>query len=112
MRGRAGEEGAASVLTVVLTCALIAIAWMSATSVAVVVAHREAQTAADLAALAAAADLGEADHGCGAAAAVASANKARLVSCDIEGQSVSVEVEVKVPSRLADVRARARAGRQ
>lgn len=112
MRRSPGEAGVASVLAVVLTCGLVAIAWVATNAVAVVVAHRQAQTAADLAALAAAADLMDANHGCGTAAAVAIANQASLVSCAVEGRSVLVEVEVKVKGRGGEVHARARAGPQ
>ena len=46
-----------------------------------VVAHRRAQLAADLAALAAAAEVRRGGHGCAAAGRIAAANQAELRSC-------------------------------
>lgn len=109
-RRHAGESGVASVLVVTLTCALVAVAWGAGSLVALLVAHREAQNAADLAALAAAENRADADRGCGLAATVATANKASLLSCQVDGTTVVVEVQVRVAGRAAEVHARARAG--
>ena len=106
MGRRAGESGVASVFVLALTCLLVAVAWAAGSVVALLVAHREAQSAADLTALAAAQDV--AAGGCGTVAAVATANKASLVSCSVDGTSVTVEVEIRVAGRgLVDARARA-----
>ncbi|GAC1385920.1 MAG: hypothetical protein NVSMB48_23800 [Marmoricola sp.] len=107
---RDGESGVASVLVLTLACALVVISWGALSLVALLVAHREAQSAADLAALAAAANSADTDRGCGLAATVAAANKARLVSCQVDGTTVVVDVEVRVAGRTTEVHARARAG--
>ncbi|QSR24384.1 hypothetical protein CFH99_01945 [Nocardioides aromaticivorans] len=82
---------------------------------AIVAAHRAAQSAADLTALAGAATL--ADHAgrdpCAAAGEVAVANGATLASCTVEGSDVVVEVTVGGPRWLGqdqDLSAQARAG--
>jgi secretion/DNA translocation related TadE-like protein len=80
---------------------------------AMVVAHREAQSAADLAALAGAASVAAGRDGCGPARTAAEANNAVLVSCAVSGQDVSVEVRVAGPHWLgqgADLTGNARAG--
>ncbi|TNM38719.1 hypothetical protein FHP29_15520 [Nocardioides albidus] len=80
---------------------------------AIVVAHRRAQAAADLAALAAATTLGRAGDACTAAAEVARDNGAALTTCQVEGSDVLVEVSVAGPRWLGqdeDLGARARAG--
>lgn len=99
------EAGATTVVVLALAFALVIVGWGCGSVVAVVVAHRSAQNAADLAALAAA------QHGCSAAAEVASANEAHLLVCETDGVAVSVEVGVAVPLTIRpEVRARARAG--
>lgn len=82
---------------------------------AIVAAHRTAQSAADLAALAGAAAL--ADHAgrdpCATAGEVAAANEAVLGSCTVKDAGVAVEVVVRGPRWLGqdqDLTARARAG--
>jgi secretion/DNA translocation related TadE-like protein len=80
---------------------------------ALVHAHREAQSAADLAALAGAGAVGRGAPACPAAAGVAAANTARLTQCVVDGRVVAVQVEVAGPHWLgqtADLSARARAG--
>jgi secretion/DNA translocation related TadE-like protein len=80
---------------------------------AMVVAHRSAQSAADLASLAAASAAARGDDGCAAGRAVASANGARLTACSAAGLEATVTVEVDGPHWLgqtADLLARARAG--
>lgn len=109
-RRRIEEAGVASVLVLTLACALVAIAWGAVSLVALLIAHREAQNAADLAALAAAGHVADGEDGCSLAATVATANKASLVSCEVEGSTVVVEVQVRVAGRVAEVHARARAG--
>lgn len=78
-----------------------------------VVAHRQAQAAADLAALAGAAEAQDGADPCAAAAAVATANGAALARCLADGSEVTVEVEVTGPRWLGqdhDFSAEARAG--
>jgi secretion/DNA translocation related TadE-like protein len=80
---------------------------------ALVAAHRAAQSAADLAALAGARGVASGGDGCGAATDVAAANGARLTDCTVSGRVVDVEVEVTGPHWLgqtADLSARSRAG--
>jgi secretion/DNA translocation related TadE-like protein len=74
-------------------------------------AHREAQSAADLAALAAATRV-DTDP-CGAAAVVAESNGAEVLSCQQQGREVTVTVGVDAPHHLgppAVLDATARAG--
>ncbi|GAA4815679.1 hypothetical protein GCM10025786_21660 [Nocardioides caeni] len=82
---------------------------------ALVVDHRRAQAAADLAALAGAAAVSDPTglDPCAEAAAIVRANGAGLVSCVASGAVVTVEVSVTGPRWLgqrADLSARARAG--
>lgn len=103
---RRDQAGAANALVLVLAFALVIVAWGAGSVVAGVVAHRIAQNAADLAALA-----GAASSGCTQAAEVAQVNRARLVACEIEGEVVTVEVVVATTFGVrADLHARARAG--
>jgi secretion/DNA translocation related TadE-like protein len=80
---------------------------------AVVVAHRGAQSAADLAALAGAqAEVGG-DGACVAAGAVAEANQAELTGCQLLGSDVLVQVSRTVRPGFGltfELTARARAG--
>ncbi|MGW6913406.1 Rv3654c family TadE-like protein [Kitasatospora sp. NPDC054939] len=87
---------------------------------AVVAARHRAESAADLAALAAADRLLlDADGGCARAAGIAGAHRAALVRCTVEPAVDAVEVVVEVPVTglprsipvlLGPARARARAG--
>ena len=79
----------------------------------VVVAHRRAQAAADLAALAGAAALGRGVDACATARSIAGRNGAHLFSCVLRGDDVLVEVRTRtVPllGRRYVLPARARAG--
>lgn len=80
-----------------------------------VAAHRTAQAAADLAALAGATTVVEQSgrDPCGVAAEIASANDASLTRCRVSGAEVRVEVSVHGPRWLGqdqDLSAEARAG--
>ncbi|GAA1953646.1 hypothetical protein GCM10009798_11010 [Nocardioides panacihumi] len=80
---------------------------------AMVVDHRRAQAAADLAALAGASALGDGGDGCGAAARIAAGNGASLADCVAEGADLRVTVVVRGPGWLGahgDLTAQARAG--
>jgi len=66
--------------------------------VAMTTAHQRAAVSADLAGLAAA------QSGCEAAAAVASANAARLDQCALRGGDAMVVVSVDAPSMLGPLR--------
>jgi secretion/DNA translocation related TadE-like protein len=117
---RAAEAGSATIW--VLAGVLLVLSVMTITlvrTVAVLARHR-AESAADLAALAAATRIGTAGEPCAAAGASAARNRARLVSCDVvldaDGRSGTVVVRVRAAVTLPvvgsrDVSASARAGR-
>jgi secretion/DNA translocation related TadE-like protein len=112
-RSGQGERGAVTVLAVALLGFLLMVTAALGVVAAIVVAHRRAQAAADLAALAGAAALQHAADACGAAGAVAAANQARLSACRIAGQDVVVTVRVDGPRWLGQhgsLAAMARAG--
>lgn len=107
------ERGAATVLVVAFLGLLLLVGTALGVVGAMVRAHRTAQSAADLAALAGAAAIARDEDGCTQAARVAAANGARLVGCAPEGLEVRVTVEVEGPRSLgqvADLTAEARAG--
>lgn len=106
----ASERGAATLLGVALSGMLLLLGVTLAEITAVVAAHRRAQAAADLAALAGATSPGES---CSAAQRVATANGARLTGCLLEAADVLVSVEVDPPpglDRVVTIRGQARAG--
>lgn len=107
------ERGAATLLVVAATGLLLFVGLALSAVAGVVVAHRRAQAAADLAALAAATALKEGQPGCATAAEVAGANGGSLVSCALDGREATVEVRVhgpRVAGRAVDPVATARAG--
>jgi secretion/DNA translocation related TadE-like protein len=108
-----GQRGAATLLAVALMSVLLLVGAALGVVAAMVWAHRAAQSAADLSALAGAADLQEGEDACSTAARIAGANHAGLTSCRVQGEEVLVEVRVGGPRWLgqeADLSARARAG--
>ena len=110
---RRDQRGAASLLVVTLLAFLLLVGSALGVVAAMVRAHRIAQSAADLAALAGAADLQEGGDACAAASRIADANDASVASCRVLGEEVMVEVTVAGPRWLgqhADLSARARAG--
>lgn len=111
---RAGaERGAATVLVVAFLGLLLLVGAALGVVGAIVRAHRSAQSAADLAALAGASALARGEDGCAAASAVAAANSAHLVTCAPDAFEVRVGVRVEGPRWLgqtADLTAEARAG--
>lgn len=107
------ERGSATLLVVTFLAVLVMVAAGLGVVMAMVAAHRRAQAAADLAALAAARALVNGQDGCAAAARVAAANEAALTACVPTGGDVLVEVRVAGPRWLgqdADFSGRARAG--
>ncbi len=93
-------------LLLLIGCALGVVA-------AMVRAHRSAQSAADLAALAGASALQQGEPACVEAGSVAAANGASVDSCSTRGPDVLVRVTVPGPHWLgqtADLTAEARAG--
>ena len=105
------SRGSATVLAVVLLVVLGLAGALAAGLGGVLVAKRRAASAADLAALAGASALQRGDPGCAVVAATARANRAQVVSCQVDGEVVEVEVSVPVHALgITDVRDRARAG--
>ena len=115
-RGRPAERGAATVLTIAFAGLLLLLGAALGVVQAMVVAHRTAQSAADLAALAGAEAELRGEAGCVVAAAVAEANGATLTGCEV-GRATTCWVEVLVPGphwlgQSADLAASSRAGRE
>ena len=107
------ERGAATVLVVAFLGLLLLVGTALGVVGALVRAHRTAQSAADLAALAGASALGRGEDACSAAATVAAANDGALLGCVPEGLAVRVSVRVDGPHWLGqtvDPTAEARAG--
>ncbi|MEV0947382.1 Rv3654c family TadE-like protein [Rhodococcus sp. NPDC049939] len=108
------DRGAATVLACFALTALVAITAMLMHVGSVVSVRHRAQSAADLAALAAAVGL---DRGTGAACddahEVAERMRTAMVSCEVDGWDVEVIVSLSVPLSslgLRDAKAVARAG--
>jgi secretion/DNA translocation related TadE-like protein len=74
---------------------------------AALVARHRAETAADLAALAAASQVQQGAPGCPAAEAIARRNGAVLVRCTVEGTGVTITVSVRRLRFAASATARA-----
>lgn len=110
---RRDDRGAATVLAVAVLGLLLLVGAALAVVGAMVAAHRQAQAAVDLAALAGARTLADGGDACGAAAAVAAANAAELTGCVVVDRDVRTTVVVTGPRWLGqtgDLRAEARAG--
>jgi secretion/DNA translocation related TadE-like protein len=113
-RSRRTESGIATLWGLAIIGILLLFAAVSAGVVSLVGARHQAETAADLAALAGAqtAADGTGDP-CQAADRVAAANRGRLVRCAVDGDVVAVRVEVESPRLLGHtwtLTGRARAG--
>ena len=109
------ECGGASVLAVALIGLLLLLGTALAAVTGLVVAHRQAQSAADLAALGAATALAAGQDGCARGASIAAANGARLLGCVVQGRAVLVRAQVDGPwwrGSGGDPTAEARAGPQ
>jgi secretion/DNA translocation related TadE-like protein len=108
------ESGAAVVLALGLVAILVFLAAICVGTVAIVLAHRRAQVAADLASLAAAASLQSGGDACAAAGRIAGRHGAAVTRCLVEGPTVLVATSVSLPAALGgeEVPARARAGPQ
>jgi secretion/DNA translocation related TadE-like protein len=110
---RRGEHGSATLFAVAVIGVLVLVGGALGVVAALVHAHRVAQSAADLAALAGAEARARGRDPCGAAAAIAAANGAGVDSCAVEGFDVRVQVTVPGPRWLGqrhDLSAQARAG--
>ena len=107
------ERGSATLFAVAVIGVLVLVGAALGVVTAMVHAHRVAQSAADLAALAGAEARARGRDPCAAAAGVADANRARLDGCDVVGFDVRVQVTVAGPRWLGqthDLSAQARAG--
>ena len=108
------DRGSATVF-VVTSLALVLFAGIAVAAMSgLVVAHRHAQSAADLAALAGAAAIGTSAAPCAAAGRVAAANGAAVESCRSTPKDITLVVSVAGPEltgHLITLRAVARAGR-
>ncbi len=107
------ERGAATVLGVSVLAVLLLVGTALAVVAGMFRAHRVAESAADLAALAAAGALARGEDACATGARIAARNDAVLVDCRTAGWEVWVAVTVPGPRWLghgADLAARARAG--
>lgn len=110
---RHGDEGAATVVGLALIALLILVGVATAAVGGAVLAHRRAEAAADLAALAAAQALQGRGDPCREAARIAQANDAQLRACTVDGWTASVEVAVSGPRLIGlglSLPARSRAG--
>ena len=109
---RRDEQGVAVVVALGLVGVLVLVAAVCVGSVAIVLAHRRAQVAADLAALAAASALQRGIDPCGVASRIAGRQGATVTGCVIEGTTVLVSTAIDLPTALGGdaVPARARAG--
>lgn len=111
--GRAGERGTASLLVVALTGVVLLVGLAAAFLTATAAAHRRAQAAADLAALAGATAHQRGDDACGRASAIAGRNGSVLTGCHLDQEDVVVRVVVAGPELFGHSRGlagRARAG--
>jgi secretion/DNA translocation related TadE-like protein len=107
------ERGSATLFAVAVVGVLVLVGAALGVAGAMVHAHRVAQSAADLAALAGARSRARGGDGCAAAATIAAANGARVDSCVTDGFDVRVQVTVPGPRWLGqrhDLSAQARAG--
>jgi secretion/DNA translocation related TadE-like protein len=111
-RHRHDERGLATVAAIGLLAVLVLVAAVCVGGTALVLAHRRAQVAADLAALAGASALQRGADPCAAAGTIAERQDARLARCVVDGADVVVETGVRVVAALggAELPARARAG--
>lgn len=109
----ASQRGAATVLVTACFGVVLLVGCALAVVAAMITAHRSAQAAADLAALAGAAAARDGGDPCAAAGGIAADNGGRLVGCDVDGPEVTIRVEVPGPRWLGqphDLTAAARAG--
>ena len=113
MRSRARDQrGAAVVVGLALTGVLLVVTTACVGSAAIVLAHRRAQVAADLAALAGAGALQRGAAPCGVARTIAARHGAALTGCLVDGVTVVVATAVVLPPALGggETPARSRAG--
>jgi secretion/DNA translocation related TadE-like protein len=110
---RRSERGSATLFAFAVVGVLVLVGAALGVVGAMVHAHRVAQSAADLAALAGARSAGRGQDACAAAATIAEANHATIDSCVVDGSDVRLQVTVPGPHWLGqrhDLSAQARAG--
>jgi secretion/DNA translocation related TadE-like protein len=108
-----GQRGSASLLVVALAGVVLLLGLAASFLTATAAAHRRAQAAADLAALAGATARQRGEDPCAAAATVATGNGAGLGGCRLDGADVVVSVMIDGPRHLGHgwrLRGEARAG--
>jgi len=111
--GRHGQGGSASLLVVTLSGVVLLVGLAAAFVTATAAAHRRAQSAADLSALAGAVARQRGEDACSGAADVARGNEAELLACEVLGDDVRVTVRVPSPALAGhtwEMIGRARAG--
>jgi secretion/DNA translocation related TadE-like protein len=89
-RANRRQDGSASVLATVVVGVLAFAALLTAVVGGAVADKRRVEVAADLGALAGASAVQRGDDGCGAAAAIVTRNRSRLVGCSVAGPVISV----------------------
>ncbi len=106
------QDGAGTVLAVAMMGLLVTVTVAVSGVVGVVAAHRRAQSAADLSALAGAAALQDGVDPCQRAGSIARRNGAALRSCAVDGWEVTVAVTstIRLPGESMELSARGRAG--
>jgi secretion/DNA translocation related TadE-like protein len=107
------ERGSATLFAVAVVGVLVLVGAALGVAGAMVHAHRVAQSAADLAALAGAQSLAKGGDACAAAAVIAAGNGVVVDSCVVEGFDVRLQVTAAGPHWLGqrhDLSAQARAG--
>jgi secretion/DNA translocation related TadE-like protein len=119
--GACRERGSASIWVIACCALLLGVAFAATLRTAAVVARHRAESAADLAALSAAGQIGISQASCPAAARIAAANGATVQRCvlslALSGRSGTVTIAVSARVRLPIIGVRhvvasARAGRQ
>ncbi len=107
------DRGSATPFAIACLGLLVLLAGALGVVSAMVHAQRRAQSAADLAALAAAQALARGAEGCVVGGRIAALNGAAVTSCEVSGRQVRLRVEVTGPHWLgqtADLAGEARAG--
>lgn len=111
--GNRDERGSATLFAVAVIGLLVLVGAALGVVAAMIHAHRVAQSAADLAALAGASAHARGADPCAAATTIAAANGASLDNCALDGYDVRIQVTVPGPHWLGqthDLSAQARAG--
>src|SRR3954470_18376894 len=100
MSAGSSDEGSATVLSLAALVVLLTVAGVLTTAGRAALLRQRAVTAADFAALAAAAEQGTPDDRCRRGAVLAAVNGTRLVACTVAGEVVTVTVVKPLPVAL------------